>query len=537
MRFRVVSLLFISVAAACNRTSAPTSPSPTSPSPAVAAASSPGPVVNAIDWRCVGQPAGNPGMFAQAAGRAECRQQLSTNVESPAPIVTTSTSNACATCDAPPLPVPGPSGLTAAVSGTTVTLSWFVQTVTSYVIEVGSAPGLRDLAAIDVGNPPGNPVSVAFTNVDAGTYYVRVRSYLAGRGLTLPSNEAFVIVGGTPCPPGAPTGLVATVDSLSVKLVWNVPGGCNPDRYIIEAGSVAGASDLANFSIDAATPSLSASGVRSGVYYVRVRAARGPFMSGPSTEVVVTVGNACAVPLAPSNLNVAVSGSSISLRWNPPTVVCGEPTSYVVEAGSAPGLSDLASVSTRSTAATFSAAGVPDGTYYIRVRAAIDANIGPASNEVIARVNALLPNVSGTWFGNYTIDQCTNIDIPGVTPVNLCAGGGGYTVLGLHSYRLELSQDGSVVRGSFRFVDPLIGCPCGGDYGTMNVVGTITADGALELSGDGGLRGTGVAVTAAFHLRMLTAATLSGPFTGTLGPFGGAPRSNFSGGIISSTRQ
>jgi len=205
--------------------------------------------------------------------------------------------------------------------------------------------------------------------------------------------------------------------------------------------------------------------------------------------------------------------------------------------GSAPGLSDLSSFLTRSVATAFSAAGVPDGTYYIRVRAAIDATIGAASNEVIARVNALPPNVSGMWLGNYTIDQCTNIDIPLVRPLNLCAGGAGYSVVGPHRYRLELSQDGSVVRGLFRFVDPLIGCPCGGDYGGMNIVGTITEDGALELSGDGGLNGTGVAITATFHLRVMTVGAFSGPFTGTLEPFGEVPRSNFSGGIISATRQ
>lgn len=88
------------------------------------------------------------------------------------------------------------------------------------------------------------------------------------------------------------------------------------------------------------------------------------------------------------NLVATSSGSTVTLTWGAPT--SGDPVAtYGIEAGSAPGLSNLAVVLTNSTATTFTATGVANGTYYVRVRAANAANnIGPASNEVILVVGS-----------------------------------------------------------------------------------------------------------------------------------------------------
>jgi plastocyanin len=92
---------------------------------------------------------------------------------------------------------------------------------------------------------------------------------------------------------------------------------------------------------------------------------------------------------APINLSSTVVGTSVTLRWTAPP---GTATVYVIEAGSATGLADLAVFSTGTSATTFSAAGVPAGTYYVRVRA-LDATetAGPASNEAVVVVAAPLP--------------------------------------------------------------------------------------------------------------------------------------------------
>jgi hypothetical protein len=73
------------------------------------------------------------------------------------------------------------------------------------------------------------------------------------------------------------------------------------------------------------------------------------------------------------------SGSTVTFTWAPPSIGTG-PFTYRLEAGTAPGLSNLANVSHPTT--SLSAGGVPPGIYYLRVRAVGAGGVGPASNEV-----------------------------------------------------------------------------------------------------------------------------------------------------------
>jgi len=98
-------------------------------------------------------------------------------------------------CTGPPQP---PTDFNASVIGSQVTLSWNQpsgQTATSYVLEVGSAPGSITFPIIDTGN--------ASTTLQAtapnGEYYLRTRARNAC-GTSGPSNEILVLVG-VPLPP------------------------------------------------------------------------------------------------------------------------------------------------------------------------------------------------------------------------------------------------------------------------------------------------------------------------------------------------
>lgn len=81
-------------------------------------------------------------------------------------------------------------------------------------------------------------------------------------------------------------------------------------------------------------------------------------------------------PFAPTDVSAAVSGASVSLRWNDP----GDSTDFELEFGFAPGHRAGAARVGATTAITIP--GVPPGTYYVRVKAINDIGPSPPSNEV-----------------------------------------------------------------------------------------------------------------------------------------------------------
>jgi predicted phage tail protein len=257
---------------------------------------------------------------------------------------------------------------------------------TTYILEAGSSSGASNVIVY----PTGSAVtSYTATGVGAATYFVRVRAANA-QGTSAPSNEiAFTVGSGGPSAPsgpaGPPLGLVASASGSSVTLSWSAPAlGGSPTYYVVQAGSGPGLSDLANFSTGKTLPSLSASGVGAGTYFVRVRAGNESGVSAASNEVVLVVGGGgpgpCAGPPgAPSGLQSNVSGSTVTLTWS---AASAGPTSYVVEAGSSSGRSDLVANDTGNTGTSLTATGVGAGTYFVRMRARNACGNGAPSNEV-----------------------------------------------------------------------------------------------------------------------------------------------------------
>jgi hypothetical protein len=185
-----------------------------------------------------------------------------------------------------------------------------------------------------------------------------------------------------PLAPLAPTAFRAAVNGATVTLAWTPPAGGPPlTTYVVEAGSAPGAADLAQLVTNSTTPVLVVPGVASGVYYVRVRAMNDAAIGPPSNDAVVAVGDGAgptALPGPPVNLTANIAGGSVILRWNP----AASASSYIVEAGSAPGLRDLAYVGTGSSAPEFHASGVGAGTYYVRVRGWSPRGVSVPSNEI-----------------------------------------------------------------------------------------------------------------------------------------------------------
>jgi hypothetical protein len=290
---------------------------------------------------------------------------------------------------AAPLVAPSaPSGLSATVTGSTVTLNWIApvggDAPSSYIVQAGSATGLSDIASFDTGS---TATSLAVLNVPAGTYFVRVRAN-NGAGVSDPSNEFLLVIAGTAtCGSlSAPTGVVASVTSNTVVLTWSTPAGCAPTNYIIQAGSAPGLSNLANFSTGSAVTIFTAGGVGAGTYYLRLISAAGGVVSAPSTEVVFVVGGCGSSPGAPTNLRATVTGSTVALAWDAPGGACPA-TTYLLKAGSSSGLSDVADSPVTGTSLT--AVGVGNGTYYIRVIAVNAVGQSAASNEIVVSVGSV----------------------------------------------------------------------------------------------------------------------------------------------------
>jgi len=221
-----------------------------------------------------------------------------------------------------------PSQLTATVGDGAVTLRWTAPSPppASYIVDVGTQPGASNLVSTNVG---------ALTQVTGalvpGTYYARVRAVYGG-GVSPPSAEVTFTIG----PPGTlspPTGLTAQVNGASVSLRWNAVSGAT--GYIVEAGSGAGLTNLANIDVGNLT-AVSAS-VTGGRYYVRVRARNVSATSAPSSEVTFVVGGCESAPLPPASISGRVVGTTATVEWS----ASPGATNYALRAGSTSTVADL----------------------------------------------------------------------------------------------------------------------------------------------------------------------------------------------------
>ena len=188
--------------------------------------------------------------------------------------------------------------------------------------------------------------------------------------------------------PNAPTNLAAIVNGNAVTLTWTAPATGTPaTSYVVVASLSPGGTPIAGFPLQNTT--LAVSGVPNGVYYVRVIAANAEGASGPSNEIVVVVpssgGSCTAPPDAPTNFIATVQGSLVTLGWAAPAAGCAL-TGYVIQAGSAPGLTNIAVLNVG--ALTTLSVSAPPGIYYARVLALNAFGASAPSPEIVVTVGA-----------------------------------------------------------------------------------------------------------------------------------------------------
>lgn len=206
--------------------------------------------------------------------------------------------------------------------------------------------------------------------------------------------------------PGTPLNLTFTVAGSTVTVAWNPPSTGDPaSAFLIEAGSVSGAANVAVLDTQNNLTSATVTGVAAATYFVRVRARNASGISGPSNEVVIVVGGGSvpspcvSPPPPPSGLTASGNGDAFTLRW------AGVPGAieYIVEAGSTSGAANITVFSTGTNATALSGTAAA-GTYYVRVRVRTACGVSGASNEAVLTLGGGTPlppgvGVSGQWLG------------------------------------------------------------------------------------------------------------------------------------------
>ena len=271
-------------------------------------------------------------------------------------VVATSASGATASqsATATVTPAPAPTATITATmqNATTALVTWQTTNAVSAVVN-GTAVALSGSTPVTLS------ATTTFTLVATGA-----------SGATATRSATATVTPPSSSTPSAATNMAATVSSARATLSWLAPTtGAAPDRYLLYVGSTAGGSSLANGFVVGNVLTVSADLPR-GRYYARVRAANNSGASADSNEVSFKIGRNL---VAPRGFTVLWIGTTAVLSWTAPAAdgaMEDRPTSYVLEAGTTPGASDVATVPVGNV--TRFEANVPSGTYYVRVRAVND---------------------------------------------------------------------------------------------------------------------------------------------------------------------
>jgi hypothetical protein len=258
----------------------------------------------------------------------------------------------------PPAPT-APSGLTAALSGSSINLAWTdnSNSETSFKVERSTNAG-STWSQVTV--TAANAVSYADSSLTCGTRYAyRVRAANANGDSAYSSAAESMSATCPPPAPAAPSGLTAVLSSSSINLTWT-DNSTTETGFKVERSANAGSTWSQIFLSAANAVSYSDSGLTCGTTYVyRVRASNA---TGDSANSSTASASAVACkPAAPSGLSATLSGSSINLAW---TDNSANETGFKVERSANAGGTWAQLTLTAANATTYSDSSLTCGTSY-----------------------------------------------------------------------------------------------------------------------------------------------------------------------------
>ena len=334
----------------------------------------------------------------------------------------------------PGTPPTKPTGLSAVVENSAITLSWGPPgrnggaPITGYRIDVSTDKETWTEVESSVSGTTYTP-----TGLTDGIWYTYRVAAINSFGLGRWSDTVTAIT--RVLAPGAPTNVTATSYAIHTQVVWQAPasdGGATISGYRVEVSTdEATWTELAS---SVARRSYLHEGVTIGTtYYYRVNARNSIGLGMPSDTVSVTA-RVTDTPSAPRSLAARAHGIIVTLSWNLPEYDGYDPNTltYLLETSTDEETWETLEAST--TALSYVHAGLDLATtYHYRVRAR--NSLGPGDPSL---------TMATTWAALYAPDAPQNVTgIADGTTINLSweapDSDGGVTISG---YRVESSTDG-----------------------------------------------------------------------------------------------
>lgn len=276
-----------------------------------------------------------------------------------------------------------PRDVVVRTTGRTATVSWTPPasgTPERYVVEVGRDEALADVATFSI---EASTTTLVHPQVDPGVYHIRVRAHDAA-GPGAPSASTLVVMTSTgrcEAPAAAPLLLDPVVAAGAVTLNWEPASpDATLDRYLIGAGTRSQQVDSAIIDTLSAATAATVTAAP-GLYFVRVAGVNPCGIGTPSNEVVVPVGP--PIPGPPTMVASLVEPPGrVIVTWQA-SALGGAAVSFLVEAGTAPGRTDVAVLPATGPSLVVDAA---PGLYYVRIRSVNAHGTSAASDEVVVHV-------------------------------------------------------------------------------------------------------------------------------------------------------